>query len=259
MARIEQVDECKEIQLPSLIIDNNQKSNESIIKQENQPEMTTRKMFDISPPIQGRFLALFGAFFTAINLTAIQYMYKNNFPPPQALITRYTPPLIFVIIIGSFIKLMKSQSDNKYYFFARDKSAFKTLSIRALLHWSSNMCTIYALLYVPVMISISLFYIWSIFAIFLSHVLLKEKANVVDIILSLISFGGVIMITNPTFESFNNLVSSHVKGIILTIISALLYTYETKYISLDKYRISSWVMGNICVYSYLYFGILLFI
>eukprot|EP01084_Bolivina_argentea_P076912 139432_1 len=204
---------------PSLIVRDDQKPTK--VDPYGSPTYNKNR-FGVSPRIEGRLLALFGAFLTGLNLTAVQYMFTDKFPAPEALITRYTPPLIFVVIIGLNVKLMCKHTE--WYFFARDLQALKILSIRSFIHWASNMCTIYSLLYVPVMITISLFYIWTIFAIFLSHFFLNERADIGDIILSLIGFGGVIMITDPTFQSFNSLGSKHIEGIILIIVSALFYS-----------------------------------
>eukprot|EP00483_Globobulimina_turgida_P010445 UN10466 len=205
---------------PSLILCDSQKPTK--VNPYGSPRVNSTNRFGLSPHITGRLLALSGAFLTGLNLTAVQYMFKDKFPAPEALITRYTPSLIFVIIIGLNIKLLCSRTE--WYFFARDLSAFKMLTIRAFIHWSSNMCMVYSLLFVPVMITISLFYIWTIFAIFLSHFFLNEKANIGDVVFSLIGFGGVIMITDPTFQSFSSLGTAHIEGIILLIFSALLYS-----------------------------------
>lgn len=192
------------------------------------PTANTINRCGISPRIEGRVLALIGAFITGLNLTGVKYLYGDNFPAPLALMTRYTPPLIFVLIIGFYMKLRinssESQNIEKWYFFARDKNAFNILSIRAFFHWCCNLCMVYSLLFVPVMITISLFYLWTIFAIILSHFVLNEKANLGDIVLSIIGFAGVIMITDPTFVSFDSLGSAHIEGIILIIISALFYS-----------------------------------
>ena len=186
----------------------------------------TINLCGLSPHIQGRILALIGAIITGLNVTGVKYLYSDNFPPPLALMTRYTPPLIFVLFIGFYIKLkLKSSHQNsEWYFFARDKNTFNILTIRALFHWCSNLCMIYALLFVPVIVTISLFYLWIIFAIILSHFVLNEKANISDLILSLIGFAGVIMITDPTFVSFSSLGLQHIEGIVLIVIAALFYS-----------------------------------
>merc|ERR1719474_1680876 len=101
--------------------------------------------------------------------------------------------------------------------------AFRMLSIRGLIHWSCNLCLIYSLLWVPVMVNISVFYLWVIFAIISSHFFLNERANFIDGLLSIIGFGGVIMISDPTFSAFSELNTEHMEGMLLIMVSALFY------------------------------------
>eukprot|EP01084_Bolivina_argentea_P067428 122799_1 len=188
----------------------------------------------ISLQTQGRLFALIGSFLTAINFTLVKYLLNGEFPVPQALITRYTPPLIFVIIIVLCLKFL--YSNKEYYFFAKDLGAFKILSLRAFFHWASNICTIYSLLFVPVIINLSIFYTWSLFALVLSYCTLHEKLNISNCVFTIIGLGGVIMVTNPTFHSFSGIDSSYIKGIILGLISAFLYAINM--IILSKNRTS---------------------
>ena len=194
----------------------------SIRKPTKVNEHSCMRIMKLSPQTKGRLLALIGAILTGLNLTGVKYLYNQQFPAPQALISRYTPSLIIVIFIGTWIKIM--HKDTEWHLFANNLSAFKMLSIRSLFHWISNMSMIYSLLFIPIMLNISIFYIWSIFAIILSHFFLNERADAGDILLSLIGFGGVVIMTDPNFESFARLNDTYFEGIILIVFAAFFYS-----------------------------------
>lgn len=115
-----------------------------------------------------------------------------------------------------------------------DTKSFNFLSVRALIHWLSTLCIVYSLHYIPIVAAISIFYLWSIFSIVLSHCIHGFGVNAWDIALCVIGCGGAIMIVDPTFCTLSTLSTDYIEGVVLIVTAALFYSLNV--VSLRKKR-----------------------
>jgi drug/metabolite transporter (DMT)-like permease len=127
---------------------------------------------------------------------------------------------IFLLILMLFLKKEIKLKEKKHYYY------LIAMGVILAIHWSAFFQSIQV---ATVAIGLITFSTFPVFVTFLEPYFFKEKIELVDVIVAIISFLGVLLVV-PRFELGNNLTQGVLWGIISSFTYAILSMLNRKYV-----------------------------
>ena len=143
-----------------------------------------------------RTRAILWTLISGLLFSAMSAMVKftgQDLPPMQVVFGR---SVFGLIIILPFIFYYKPQK-------VFELSRWKLQVIRTIIGVSAMSCTFYALIHLPLVDVTAINFSKPIFILLLAALFLREKVTMVQWILTIIGFLGIVLILRPNAESFN--------------------------------------------------------
>jgi drug/metabolite transporter (DMT)-like permease len=186
----------------------------------------------------GIAVGIVSTFFYSLMDTLIKYLEINNMISNDALFFQGSL-IIFVILLLSGIIYYK-----KMFYITNIKATL----CRAIITFMNFYLAFYVLKYIPLDIYYSIIFTVPTIASVLAVFFLKEKFNVAKVSALFIGFVGVLIISNPFAEDFNN---SYIPYILLTLLlaftTALSGLITRKYLSKENSFAVSFYIILLCV------------